>query len=100
MRRAAGRERVSRPAAVVALAALPLLLGASAAPGPAPAPPPADAIPPVSSLPRLRPLWSAPDLHGIPSLRSRTPVAAGAVLTWSYEKPSALVAIDVRTGKE
>jgi hypothetical protein len=27
-------------------------------------------------------------------------VAAGAVLTWSDEKPSALVAIDVRTGKE
>ena len=89
MRRAAGRERVSRPAAVVALAALPLLLGTA----PAPAPPPADAIPPVSSLPRLRPLWSAPDLYGIPSVRSRTPVAAGAVLTWSYEKPSALVAM-------
>jgi len=100
MRRAAGRGPVSRPRVAftpVALAALPLLL--AAAPPPA-APPPADAIPPVSSLPRLRPLWSTPGLSEIPSMLARTPVSAGIALTWAFEKPSTLVAIDLRTGKQ
>ncbi|HEY7371397.1 MAG TPA: PQQ-binding-like beta-propeller repeat protein, partial [Polyangia bacterium] len=100
MRRAVGRQRVSRPAVALTLAALPLLLGAAPPAGPHP-PPIIDAVPPVSSLPRLRPLWTTPgDLSGLPSLLARTPVAAGLALTWAYEKPAALVALDVRTGKE
>jgi outer membrane protein assembly factor BamB len=35
-----------------------------------------------------------------PSPHTRTAVHAGTVLTWAYEAPTALVALDVRTGRE
>lgn len=81
--------------AVIALALV--VVARVSAPGAAPSPP---ELPPPSSLPRLRPVWSAPGVIEIPSVRTRTPVRAGIVLAWAYDAPTALVALDLRTGKQ
>lgn len=67
----------------------------------APAPTPAAGEgAPSPSLPRLRPLWSARGLMDAPSAHARTAVRAGTLLAWAYDAPTALVALDLRTGRE
>ena len=77
-----------------------VLVMATPPPEPAPAVGAAAAIPPVSQLPRLRPLWSAPGLSTIGLQYERSIVRAGTVFAWQFAQPTALVALDLRTGKQ
>src|SRR5262245_18385957 len=50
---------------------------------------------------KLQQLWSVRGLMDVGSGPARIPVHAGTMLAWAYEPPkTALVALDVRTGRE